>query len=157
MKLLLALLVFSTLLNAQEKLDLKLNSINNEELQIKTLYSNGPLIINFWATWCQPCKAEIPHLIKLLQKYSEKGLSIVGINQDSQKSVAKVKSFVSAQKIEYPIVLDTNNEIFNRLNGQVLPYLLLINKEGKIVFKHTGYNPGDERKLEEEILKLLEQ
>lgn len=157
MKLLFVFLFIATILNAQEKLDLKLNSINNEELQLKTLYSNGPLIVNFWATWCQPCRAEIPHLNKLLQKYSERGLSIIGINQDSQKSVSKVKSFVSAQKIEYPIVLDTNNEIFNRLNGQVLPYSLLINKEGKVVFKHTGYNAGDERKLEDEILKLLEQ
>lgn len=157
MKLLFALLFVTTLLNAQDKLDLKLNSINNEDIQLKTLYSNGPLIVNFWATWCQPCKAEIPHLNKLLQKYSEKGLSIVGINQDSQKSVSKVKSFVSAQKIEYPIVLDTNNEVFSRLNGQVLPYSLLINKRGEIVFKHTGYNPGDERKIEEEILKLLDQ
>jgi cytochrome c biogenesis protein CcmG, thiol:disulfide interchange protein DsbE len=155
MKALLALLIITSLLNAQDKLDLKLTSINNEEVHIKNMYSNGPLLINFWATWCQPCKAEIPHLNKLLQKYKEKGLSVVGINQDSQKSVAKVKSFVSAHNIEYPIVLDTNNEIFNRLSGQVLPYSLLINKDGKVVFKHTGYNSGDERKIEEEIIKLL--
>jgi len=157
MKLLFAIFFSVAILNAQDKFELKLNSIANEELQLKELYTKGPLLVSFWATWCQPCKAEIPHLNKLLKKYSENGFSIVGINQDSQKSVAKVKSFVSAQKIEYPIVLDTNNEIFNRFNGQVLPYSLLINTEGKIVFKHTGYNPGDEKLLEEEILKLLEQ
>lgn len=157
MKLLAAFFFVTTLLYAQDKFDLKLNSINNEEIQLKKMYTNGPLLVNFWATWCQPCKAEIPHLTRLLEKYSEKGLSIVGINQDSQKSVAKVKSFISAHKIEYPIVLDTNNEIFSRINGQVLPYSLLINKQGEITFKHTGYNAGDEKKIEEEILKLLEQ
>ena len=57
--------------------------------------------------------------------------------------------------IEYPIVLDPNNQIFQKYNGQVMPYSLLINTIGEIEYKHTGYLPGDEVKLEEEINKLL--
>jgi len=57
--------------------------------------------------------------------------------------------------IEYPVVLDPNYQIFQKYNGQVMPYSILFNKAGEIVFKHTGYLPGDEIKLEEEISKLL--
>ena len=155
MKIFFVLLFLSTGLLAQDEFNLKLKTLDSEVLDTKELYANGALLVNFWATWCQPCKAEIPYLNELYAKYKNNGLRIVGINQDSQKSVAKVKSFVSAQKIEFPIVLDTNFEIFNKVNGQVIPYSLLINKQGKIIYRHTGYNPGDEKKLEEEILKIL--
>ncbi|MBM4172644.1 MAG: TlpA family protein disulfide reductase [Ignavibacteria bacterium] len=147
------LVIMNLILSAQ--INIKSKTIDGEDIQLMELVKNGPVLINFWATWCQPCKAEMKHLKALYDKYSEKGLTIIGFNLDSPKSVAKVKSFVSSQELKYPIVLDTNSEIFNKFSGQVMPYSILFNTDGNIVFKHTGYLPGDEDRLENEILKLL--
>lgn len=130
-------------------------TLDGEKLEILELVKSGPVLINFWATWCQPCKAEMKHLKSLFEKYKQKGLSIIGINQDSPKSLAKVKSFIASNKVDYPIVLDPNNQIFQKFNGQVMPYSILINSRGEIEYKHTGYLAGDEVIIENEIKKLL--
>ena len=94
-------------------------------------------------------------LKKLYEKYKDKGFMILGINQDSPKSVSKVRSYISSQKINFPVALDPNNQYLQKLNGQSIPYSLLFNGEGEIVYKSVGYLPGDEIKLEKEIQKLL--
>lgn len=142
-------------LKAQSLSEIKVLSIKNETLHLKELYGQGALLINFWALWCQPCKSELPHLNKLYEKYKESGFTIIGINQDTPKSVSKVKSFIASQRIDFPIALDSNFDIFNKFNGQVLPYSLLIDRSGSIVYRHTGYVPGDENELEKEIINLL--
>jgi peroxiredoxin len=147
------LLIIATITPAQ--IELEFETTDNEQMSLGELSAKGPVLINFWATWCQPCKAEIKHLKTIYDKYQDIGLTIVGINQDSPKSLAKVNAFIASQKINYPIVLDPNNQIFQKFNGQVMPYSLLIDGNQEIVFKHTGYLPGDEKKLEEEIKKLL--
>ncbi len=148
-------LLTASILTAQSVSELKIETLNNKQINAKELYQKGVLLINFWASWCQPCKSELPHLNHLYEKYKDKGLSIIGINQDSPKSVAKVRSFVASQSIKFPVAVDPNFEIFNKFNGQVLPYSLLIDSNGEIVYRHTGYVPGDEKKLEEEIAQLL--
>jgi peroxiredoxin len=156
MKLLLTIiLVFFSNYTTFSQINLKSKTIDGKEIELSKLLKSGPVLINFWATWCQPCKIEMKHLKALYDKYSEKGFTIIGFNLDSPKSVSKVKSFVASQELKYPIVLDTNNEIFNKFSGQVIPYSILFDTDGNIFFKHTGYLPGDENKLENEILKLL--
>ncbi|MEW6194929.1 MAG: TlpA disulfide reductase family protein [Bacteroidota bacterium] len=148
-------LLLVSISTAQSVSELKIETLNNKKINVKEHYQKGVLLINFWASWCQPCKSELPHLNRIYEKYKNKGFSIIGINQDSPKSVAKVRSFVASQNIKFPIAIDPNFEIFNKFNGQVLPYNLLIDSNGEIVYRHTGYVPGDEKKLEEEIVELL--
>ncbi|MBI1938265.1 MAG: TlpA family protein disulfide reductase [Ignavibacteriales bacterium] len=158
MKKTILMLLFSFLiLEAQSLSEIKVQSIKNETLHLKELYGQGALLINFWALWCQPCKSELPHLNKLYEKYKGRGITILGINQDTPKSVSKVKSFIASQRIDFPIALDSNFEIFNKFNGQVLPYSLLIDRSGNIVYRHTGYIPGDENAFEKEIINLLNE
>ena len=150
------LLFVCTLSSAQSVENLKVNLIDNSTISLKDSFAKGAVMINFWALWCEPCRAEMRHLNDLYNRYKEKGFTLIGINQDSPKSVAKVKSYISSQKIDFPIALDPNFEVFNRMNGQVLPYSLLIDRNGKIVYRQTGYVPGDEKKMEAEILQTLE-
>ena len=152
-KIVLSVLIASSFLFGQ--IQFEAESIEGDQIELEKLLEKGPVLINFWASWCQPCKAEMKHLKNIYEKYKSTGFTIVGINQDSPKSLSKVKSLISSNMINYPIVLDPNNQIFQKYNGQVMPYSILINPKGEIAFKHTGYLPGDEVKLEEEITKLL--
>lgn len=140
---------------AQNEFDAK--TLDGEKLSLAELTKKGPVLVNFWATWCQPCKAEIKHLKNIYEKYDSLGLTIIGVNQDSPKSLSKVKSFVSSYELKYPIVLDPNAQIFQKFNGQVMPYSVLFDKNQEIVYRHAGYLPGDEVELEEEVVKLLNQ
>jgi len=151
----LVLLVIQQSLYSQDKVNFSVSTIDNREIELSELYNKGPLLVNFWALWCEPCKVEMRVLKKLYEKYKDKGFMIVGINQDSPKSVSKVRSYISSQKINFPVALDPNNQYLQKLNGQSIPYSLLFNGEGEIVYKSVGYLPGDEIKLEKEIQKLL--
>ncbi|NUM72585.1 MAG: TlpA family protein disulfide reductase [Ignavibacteriaceae bacterium] len=137
--------------------NIKGETLNGDIVSVSELIKNGPVLINFWALWCQPCKAEMKHLKNIYEKYADKGFTILGVNQDSPKSLSKVNAYLSSSMIGYPVITDPNNEIFNSVNGQVMPYSLLLNKDGEVVYKHTGYLPGDEDKIEAEILKLLKE
>lgn len=152
-KAVLSVLITSSFLFGQIQFEAK--SIDGDQIDLEKLLEKGPVLINFWASWCKPCKAEMKHLKTIYEKYKSTGFTIVGINQDSPKSLSKVKSFVSSIMIDYPILLDPNGQIFQKYNGQVMPYSILVDTKGEIAYKHTGYLPGDEVKLEEEITKLL--
>jgi len=154
--LLLALILISGInLIAQDQIDFSGETLENEEIEFSEVYSNGPTLVNFWALWCKPCRAEMRHLQGIYDKYKDKGFTILGINQDSPRSVAKVKSFVSSHKLTFPIITDANQEIFQQFNGQSIPLSVLYNNEGEVVYTHVGYLPGDEAELESEIQKVL--
>ncbi len=153
----LALLIVFLLisLNAQDKIDFTLKMISGNEMTLGEIKNNQPVLINFWALWCKPCRSEMKALNKLYNKYKENGFEIIGINIDTPRSSAKVESFIKTLGIDYYIALDPNSELFNDFNGQVLPLNILYDGKGNVVFRHTGYLPGDERELEKEIKKVL--
>ena len=109
------------------------------------------VILNFWATWCSPCKAEIPGFIDLQQKYREKGLVVVGIALD-EHGVSKVKRFVEENRLNYPVVLG-NIMMMENFGGEGIPTTLVIDRSGKIVAKHLGFTSKET--LEAEIVPLL--
>lgn len=149
------LIFFSTSVLSQDYIDFSSETLNNEEIQLSEVYANGPTLVNFWALWCKPCRAEMKHLEVIYNKYKDKGFTIIGINQDTPRSVAKVKSFVSSHNLSFPIVTDPSQEIFQQFNGQSIPLSVLFGKDGKVVYSHVGYLPGDEIKLEGEVKKIL--
>ena len=149
------LIFFSTSVLSQDYIDFSSETLNNEEIHLSEVYANGPTLVNFWALWCKPCRAEMKHLEVIYNKYKDKGFTIIGINQDTPRSVAKVKSFVSSHSLSFPIVTDPNQEIFQQFNGQSIPLSVLFDKDGKVVYSHVGYLPGDEIKLEDEVKKIL--
>lgn len=112
-------------------------------------------VIDFWATWCKPCLQSIPHLIGLQEEYKLKGVNFAGISVDGPRSVSKVSPLVESLKINYPVLLDFNSDIFRQYNINNLPSLVIINEKNKIVYFHEGYNAGDEKKLKVKIEELL--
>jgi peroxiredoxin len=105
--------------------------------------------------WCEPCILELKALSFLNEKYEKKGITILAINLDSPKSMAKVKSFIKAHEYRFLVGLDPNSRLFENFNGKALPFSMVIDQSGRIIEKRTGYVPGDEKSLEEAFIKLL--
>jgi thiol-disulfide isomerase/thioredoxin len=109
------------------------------------------VLVNFWATWCPPCRAEIPDLIKLQEKYRDR-LVVVGVSEDEDASPQEVKAFAEQQKMNYPVVMSTPElaRIFKGVSA--LPTTFVIDPEGKIRQRHVGMLRAETTELETQYL-----
>ena len=137
------------------QVNLRLNRLDGKKVSLKQYLNNGPVLINFWATWCGPCKKEMLHLDRLSKTYKQKNLSILSISIDTQRSLSEVKRFIRSKRYDFDVFIDPNQQIFKKLNGNIMPTNLLIDKNGQVVWMHYGYMPGDEKNMEKEIVQLL--
>lgn len=135
--------------------DFEKEDLLGNEIKLSKLLEKGPVMISFWATWCAPCKEEMKKMQPIYEKYKDQGFTYLAINQDNQKSISKVKSFINANNYTFPVVLDLDKHIFEDYSGIGLPYSLIINSDKKIISKHLGYITGDEVKIEQEIKDAL--
>ena len=150
--------VQSTILFSQSYIDFETEDINGNEIKLSSYVDKGPVMIGFWRSWCPSCKEEQKNMQILFEKYKDKGFSYIGVNIDNQKSVSKVKSYVSAMEFTFPVILDTDKKIFEMYGGSedAVPYYLMIGKDKKIFSTHLGYKTGDEKMIEEEVNEALE-
>ena len=132
-----------------------LEDLNGDLFVLEENLGKGPILIDFWATWCTPCKHSLPHLQEFMEKYEEQGLTVLTISIDSPKSQSKLKPYVRSKKFTFPVLLDANSEVLKQFNGNSIPFQVLLDKDGSVIETHIGYNPGDEKILEEKIVKLL--
>ncbi len=160
-KLLLISILFGTLINAESLKETTLPNLtfklmDGEQISLDELLIEGPVYIDFWATWCAPCKKVMIHLERFQQKYSKHGFNILAVSTDSPKSLSKVKSYIRSKKYSFFVALDPNQQIAQKLNATLLPTSLLINQNREIVWFHQGYIPGDEVEIEKQILAVLD-
>jgi thiol-disulfide isomerase/thioredoxin len=115
---------------------------------------NKVVLLNLWATWCGPCRYEIPELQSLHAKFEPKGFEVIGVSVD-ESGVEPVKQFVDEFKMTYPVVLDPEGKLAGIFGTSVLPTTVLLDRNGKIVWKRYGQiMPGD-KELEQAIAKVL--
>jgi cytochrome c biogenesis protein CcmG/thiol:disulfide interchange protein DsbE len=152
-----ALLVCASFVQAQSSAinNLKLEEIDGTTSTLSDYLRVGPVYMTFWALWCEPCKQELHALKPFAKEHQDQPFTILAINQDTPKSLAKVKAYAKSQSYPFPVVLDPNAQILQAFNGQNLPFSVLLNKEGKVVSTRTGYLPGDVKEIEKEIMRLL--
>jgi thiol-disulfide isomerase/thioredoxin len=112
------------------------------------------VLLNVWATWCGPCRFEIPALDRLHKKYAAKGFKVVGVSID-EGEVAPVKQFVSEHEMHYPIVLDPQGKLASLFQTTVIPTSVLIDRKGKVVWKKYGVIEENEAQLLRAIEKSL--
>ncbi|MFA5388562.1 MAG: TlpA disulfide reductase family protein [Candidatus Omnitrophota bacterium] len=131
--------------------EFSLKDINGKQVSLSD-FKGKVLIIDFWATWCPPCKQEVPHFIELYDQYKDKGLEIIGIALDWQGEKV-VPKFVSEYKINYPVVLG-NDEVSGLYGGiAAIPTTFLVDREGNIIKKYIGYNAKEV--FEKDMKELL--
>lgn len=135
----------------------KLVNLDGKYVELNKETGNGPVLLSFWATWCKPCLEEMVEFNKIYEQYKDKGFSLLAISTDTEKSVAKVKPYVKSKGYNFPVLLDTNSEVARKYYAQQMPYTVLIDKNGNIVYSHLGYMKGDEQKVEKLISELLEK
>ncbi len=154
---LLPLLLIVAISFGQEKNlpQVKLKDMKNKTQNLDKIVDGKITLINFWATYCVPCRKEMKHLNRINKTYAEQNVQVVGISIDDSRTVGRVKSMVKSQKLDYTILLDTEQKLYKNFNTTAMPFSILVDPQGKILWEHTGYIPGDESQMENEIKKAL--
>jgi len=137
--------------------DFQIRNLKGNRVALSDLLGEGPVLISFWATWCKPCLKELPHLQDLYNRYKENGFRVVAITEDAPRSLSKVKSYIAGKRYDFLVLVDENNGVQRKFNFRALPYTVLLDKDGHIVYSRMGYRPGDEKVLEEKLLPLMEK
>ena len=133
----------------------KFKTLDKKKVKLEEFYKDGPIAVNVWNLSCEPCKKEMKYLNDYHKKYKELGFEVVSVNIDTPRSISKVKSYIKSAKFDFPILSDPRQNFFKKTGGKVMPYLVFINSDGTIFKRKVGFNPGEEKKLEQEIIDLL--
>ena len=130
--------------------------LNGDKVNIKEFGDNGKItIINFWATWCGPCKLELNNIADIYEEWQEDyNVELVAVSIDDSRNAAKVRSYINGQGWDYTILLDANQDLKRAFSFQGPPYTVLTDQNGIIVSTHSGYKNGDEYILEDKIKEL---
>ncbi len=113
-------------------------------------------VLNFWATWCSPCKQELPFLEEYYRKHKDDGLVVVAIATDGPDTVSKATGYAKRQKWTMPVLLDQDGTIAQKLNPRGnQPFTIFVDHKGRIYKSHEGFAPGDEKEQLKVIEKLL--
>lgn len=135
--------------------NIEVKSLDGKKIEAKNIQKEGkPMVISFWATWCKPCVKELNAIRDVYPDWLEEvDFQFVAISIDDSRSQHNVAPFVKSRGWEYEIYLDANSDLKRALNFDNVPHTMLYDKEGKLVWQHSGYAVGDEDVLFEQILK----
>ena len=136
--------------------NINLKDVNGVTKNLSKFSNNGnPTIISFWATWCKPCKAELNTIAEEYDDWTdETGVKLIAVSIDDARSSTRVEPYINAQGWEYLVLLDPNGDLKRAMNVNNVPHTFLVDGNGKIVWDHNNYSPGDEEELYEELVKI---
>lgn len=130
--------------------------LEGERFTLDDLLGKGPIVMDFWATWCKPCIKELPYVQRLKEDFADKGVQVLAVTIDSPKSQSQVRKFVKTRDYSFRVVMDGEQDVFRKMQGQgTIPYVVILDSQGYIRYHHTGYRPGDEKELAEIVSELL--
>ena len=147
-----------SMLPAQAQLPaITLKTMDGVEVRTDTLSNDGkPFIIDFFATWCKPCNRELDAISEVYEEWQEEtGLKIIAISIDQAQNINKVKPLVDNHGWPYEVLLDPNSDFKRALGIQMIPYVLIVDGKGNIVYKHNGYTEGAEQELIDKVRELV--
>ena len=134
-----------------------LENLYGDYVELSEELGDGPILLSFWATWCKPCLEELSELKEVYNNYKDKGFKLFAISTDNERTVAKVKSYVKSKSYDFPVLYDTNSEVARLYYARAVPFSVLIDKDGNIIYSHTGYMRGDEIAIRDKIIELVDK
>lgn len=134
--------------------DFTLPSIGGPNLRLQE-QRGRVVLVNFWATWCGPCRVEMPHLNRLYDKYRDAGFVLLAVNIDEDpKNAANLASKLG---MRFPVLLDTDKKVSRLYDLSAMPSTMLIDRDGRVRYTHRGYRDGYEQTYEQQIRELLRE
>ena len=135
----------------------ELEDISGSIFELNEIIGKGPIILSFFASICKPCRDQTNAFSKIYDEYKEKGLTLIAIATDDVKTVAKVKPFIKSMGYDFTVLYDTEGGVSRLYYAQLVPFSVLINQEGLIIYSHMGYMRGNEIELAGKIKNLLNE
>ena len=134
--------------------DFALKTMDGSAFNLSDHLGKKIILIDFWATWCKPCKKLLKELDKIHKDYNDT-VEVLAISIDDTSAFSRVESYIKGKRYSFTVLLDPESSVLRILNpSRVLPFTLMIDKKGDIVYTHTGYMPGYEKDLIKEIEKM---
>jgi peroxiredoxin len=134
--------------------DFALKSSSGKNLKLSE-HRGEVVMINFWATWCGPCRQELPLLNRLHEQYRKAGFTLLGVNIDDRPDAAR--TMARSLGISFPVLFDSEKQVSRLYDVNAMPSTVLIDRDGKVRYIHLGYRAGYETKYESQIRELLKQ
>jgi len=134
--------------------DFALKSSTGENLRLSE-YRGDVVMINFWATWCGPCRQEMPLLDDLYNRYERVGFNLLGVNIDDDSS--RAMDMIRELGVNFPVLFDARKEVSRMYEVDAMPVTVIVDREGTVRYVHQGYKPGYEQKYLDQVRALLRE
>ena len=141
-------------MEGQKAPDFALKSSTGDNLRLSE-YRGDVVMINFWATWCGPCRQEMPLLDELYNRYQRVGFNLLGVNIDDDSR--RAMQMAEELGIDFPVLFDASKEVSRLYEVEAMPVTVLVDREGTVRYVHHGYKPGYEDKYLDQIRSLLRE
>ncbi len=141
-------------LEGQSAPDFALKSSTGENLRLSE-YRGDVVMINFWATWCGPCRQEMPLLDELYTRYERVGFNLLGVNIDDDSR--RAMQMIEELGVNFPVLFDASKEVSKLYEVDAMPVTVLVDREGNVRYVHHGYKPGYEDKYLDQVRSLLRE
>lgn len=140
---------------AGSAIDFTLRTLDGKSVTLSQ-HKGKVVLVNFWATWCTPCLAEMPHLQALHTELGPQGLVVLGIATDDPRQEALIKPLVKSKGVTYSILRDPDTKVVSQFNpSKSLPFSALVGRDGKVASVYAGLKPGDAEAMKAELVALL--
>ena len=132
-----------------------LQSRDGQQVSLASL-KGKVVMVNFWATWCVPCRQEMPHLEALYEKYNSLGFELLAVNVEKNNAEG-ARKWLEETPVTFPVLFDPNNEVTKLYKVQTMPSTVLVARDGTMRFIHHGYKPGYESEYQTQVRALLRE